>query len=958
MKEKLRNSVIELIEDTELTKNIPWGIHFCQFFSTKEELMEIVLPYFKEGLEQNELCQWEISLEIEEAKEALRNGIPDFDFYLKKGQIEITSYTFNVEEALKKRIEGANRAFQNGYSGLRLIENTLWLGEKGFDDFIDYQKKLDEVIRNYQIKALSTYSLDRCGAAEIIEIVSNYHFALIKKEGKWDKIENSGRKRAEELVLQAEKEWESTFNAVEDAIAVFDNEYRFVRANKTIAEKLGMPPEECIGLNCYRVVHGMDEPPSFCPQRQLLKDGLPHTLEVREASLGGNFTISVSPVHNSKGELTGCVHIVRDINRHSAVDEVLLRRENEFRTLAENSPDLIARFDRQGRILYINPAFAKLYGLSQEEIIGKTNGELGMDPERIRYWEKFYENVYTRGKSETVEFHNTSSQGKNHYFSARLVPEFVKDEITSVLAISRDITDIKEAEAKLKETCDNLEKLVKERTAELEKAYVALKENKEFFAEAQKMANIGHWKWDILTDESYWSDELYRIFGRNPEEGAPSHEEYLSYVHPDDLDFVVDGCNKAMGGKPCSIDHRIILVNGEERTVHKQFEVILNEENIPVQIKGIIQDITERKKTEQELELSEEKYRSFIQNFTGIAFQLDKDMNLEFMKGDVKEITGYTEEELISRELWKGLIEAEDFPLFIKEAQKAKNSQAAYSWEVDYRIRAKAGQIKWIHEIYQKIPGKDGKPEKYQGVLYDITERKQAEECLTNIEVARKKEIHHRIKNNLQVVSSLLDLQAEKLDGIDFFKGSEVLETFRESQNRIISISMIHEKLHEEGVDNTLNFSPYLERLVKNLFQTYRLGDTNVRLDMNLEENIFFDMDTAVPLGLIVNEIVSNALKYAFPDENGGVIRIQLCREENEEAAKNSKESEEHKGTFYTLSVSDSGIGIPEDVNLKDPDTLGVQLVTILADQLGGKLELNRESGTEFIIRFEVPGKH
>ncbi|HWR25702.1 MAG TPA: PAS domain S-box protein [Methanosarcina sp.] len=968
----MRNSVIELTEDIEIIKNLSWGTHFCQFFSTKKDLMDIAIPYFKIGLEQNELCQWGISqpLEIEEAKEALRKAIPGFNVYLKKGQIEIISYThgrdsgeifwkngfFDAEETLKNRIEKANKAFQNGYSGLRLIEDALWLKEGVLSDFIDYQKKLDEVICNYKMKALSAYSLDKCSAAEIIEISANHQFALIKKEGKWERIENSGRRKAKEAAFQAEKEWESTFNAVTDPIAVFDNNYRFIRANKAIAEKMGMTPEECVGLTCYRVVHGMDEPPSFCPQRRLLDDGLPHTLEVREDSLGGNFTISVSPMHNSEGKLTGCVHIVRDINEPRKVDEVLLRRENEFRTLAENSPDLIARFDRQGHILYINPAFAELYRLSSEEIIGKTNSELGMDPGKVKYWEKYHKNVYTLGKSETVEFLYTSPQGKNHYFNTRLVPEFINDEVTSVLAVSRDITDIKESEAKLKETCDNSEELVKERTAELEQAYVALKENEEFFAEAQRMAHIGHWKWDILTDEAYWSDELYRIFGRDPQELAPTHEEYLSYVHPDDLEYVTDACNKAMEGKPCNIDHRIILANGEERTVHKQFEVILNEENIPVQIKGIIQDITRRKKIEQELELSEEKYRSFIQNFTGIAFQLDENMNLELMKGNVEEITGYSEEELVSRKLWKKIIETEDLPLFLFEEQEMKNSQFAFNGELDYRIRSRDGKIKWVHEIYQKIPGKDGKPDQYQGVIYDITERKKAEESLATMEIARKKEIHHRIKNNLQVVSSLLDLQAEKLSSIEFFKGSEVLETFRESQNRIISISMIHEKLHEEGIDNALNFSPYLERLVKNLFETYRLGDTDVELDMNLEENIFFDMDTAVPLGLIVNEIVSNSLKYAFLDTERGTIKIKLCREDYERSREYVKK-EVQDGTNFILMVSDNGTGIPETINLENPDTLGVQLVTILVEQLGGELELKREPGTEFIIRFTVPGE-
>ena len=130
--------------------------------------------------------------------------------------------------------------------------------------------------------------------------------------------------------------------------------------------------------------------------------------------------------------------------------ESLHESENKFRTLTENSPDLIARFDRQNRHTYANSAAVELYGCSQEEIIGKTHTELGRDPELVKLWERHYENVFTTGKTETIEFQYTSPQGKEYYFNTRIVPEFVNSEVTSVLAISRDITERKKSEEKIR----------------------------------------------------------------------------------------------------------------------------------------------------------------------------------------------------------------------------------------------------------------------------------------------------------------------------------------------------------------------------------------------------------------------------------------------------------------------------------------------------------------------------
>jgi len=310
--------------------------------------------------------------------------------------------------------------------------------------------------------------------------------------------------------------------------------------------------------------------------------------------------------------------------------------------------------------------------------------------------------------------------------------------------------------------------------------------------------------------------------------------------------------------------------------------------------------------------------------------------------------------------MWRKLIEPDDLLLFLKKLKEMKKSPSGYEEEIEYRIKSKDGKIKWMYGIYQKIPGRDESPDKYQGVIYDVTEKKYAEEMLLNIEAARKKEIHHRIKNNLQVISSLLDLQLEKFRNKVYIDRFEFLEAFRESQDRVLSIALIHEELHEGRGTDKLDFSPYLHRLIESLFETYNVGNFDLSLNIDLEENIYFDMDVAVPLGLIVNEIVSNSLKYAFKNRDKGKMQIKLYREAS--AFANSRETGEKQDynekddTDFFLTVSDDGAGLPETVNLEEPDTLGLQLILILIDQLNGKLELNRGSGTEYIIRFTVLG--
>ncbi len=217
----------------------------------------------------------------------------------------------------------------------------------------------------------------------------------------------------------------------------------------------------------------------------------------------------------------------------------------------------------------------------------------------------------------------------------------------------------------------------------------------------------------------------------------------------------------------------------------------------------------------------------------------------------------------------------------------------------------------------------------------EISERKKAEELISTSlqeKVVLLREIHHRVKNNLQVISSLLNLQS------GYIEDKKSLEIFRESQNRVRSMALIHEKLYQSKDLNKIEFSEYIKSLIKDLFSSYNIDSERITLKSELE-GIFFEIDTAILCGLIINELISNSFKHAFPAGMKGEVYVGL------------KKTGENK---FILILRDNGIGFPHDIDFRKTESLGLQLVTTLTDQLGGKIELNRNNCTEFKITFSV----
>jgi len=251
--------------------------------------------------------------------------------------------------------------------------------------------------------------------------------------------------------------------------------------------------------------------------------------------------------------------------------------------------------------------------------------------------------------------------------------------------------------------------------------------------------------------------------------------------------------------------------------------------------------------------------------------------------------------------------------------------------EYEVGIIRKNGEIRHL-QVFCKEVLWDGETQS-QVIYHDITERKKAEENMAaslREKEALLREIHHRVKNNLQIISSLLRLQSRSITD------EKTRELFNESQNRIRSISGIHEKLYESKDFSRIDFSDYISKLVNHLFVVYGVNAEDISFKVETKD-LELDITNAIPCGLIINELVSNALKYAFPKGKKGELFIRMIKDEN--------------GKFE-LSVKDTGVGLPEDFDFRKSGTFGFQIVNDLVKQLDGTIELKKDKGTEFRVVF------
>jgi PAS domain S-box-containing protein len=410
---------------------------------------------------------------------------------------------------------------------------------------------------------------------------------------------------------------------------------------------------------------------------------------------------------------------------------------------------------------------------------------------------------------------------------------------------------------------------------------------------------------------------------------------FAELIHLDDRDILRAHHMKRMQGD--DTPHTNVF-----RTVHKNGNVKwVEQRSVPITWNGqraalsLITEVADRKQVEEALRTSEEKYRLILETIADGYYEVDLKGTLVLINDSLCDIMGYARHELQGIN-YKQLME----PSEIKRVYEAFN--AVYRTGLSnpgfvYRVNRKEGTQREVSVSISSIKDSDGQVYGFRGIFRDVTDRRRAEDkikaSLREKEILLR-EIHHRVKNNLAVISSLLRLQSR------YARDEFHREMFCSAQDRIRSMALAHEKLYQSETLANLNIREYILSLVNHL--TVSIGRLGIDVECNEEiDDISIGLENAVPLGFILTELISNCFKHAFPGKKTGRISISLHNKGND---------------TIELVVKDNGIGLREDISLDPPRSLGLDLVRIFVHQLMGKIEITGDEGTETRVTFGISG--
>ncbi len=692
---------------------------------------------------------------------------------------------------------------------------------------------------------------------------------------------------------------------MQDAVLVLDVENRIIDTNPAAEKLIGLPLKDIFGKPINEAW-----PDSVGRIDALSGDlGDRNELRVGEANQARIFDVRRSSLTDWRGQRLSQVIVLRDVTKRVQAEDSLRLSEEHFRALTENATDLVGIVDGNGIIGYASPSIERGFGYKISDLIGKSVIEFIHPDDTSLVLTTLKTSIEQPGiaPSAITRFRHLDGGWRTvEYVANNLLQQ---PAVRGIVINARDITDRTETEEKLR----------------LSESY--------FRALTENSTDV-----TIITDLGgtiqYVSPSLERIFQRTRDEAVGKNT--LDFIHPDDVNRLLTSMTDSMVDPQAS---KAITARFHDSSGcwHILECVASNMLDHPA-IKGIVvnaRDVTERETIAEALRQSEERYRLHFAHVNDVIYSYDLQLRLLSMSPSLERQLGFKPETFIGKSILElGVLPTEYFEKASIEAMRVLAGERIEG--AKYELIAADGTRK-IAEISSSPIFQSGEVIAVVNVARDITERVRANELLrtslTEKEVLLR-EIHHRVKNNLQIIASLLNLQSNSIDD------PLTLAQFQDSQNRVRSMALIHERLYRSDNLAQIDFGTYLRDLASSLVQTYRGQAQSIQLKVEFD-TILLDIDRAIPCGLLVNELVSNALKHAFPNERSGMIGVEM-RSVGE--------------SCYQLAVWDDGIGFPADVDFQKTASLGLQLVNSLTHQISGALELDTHLGTRFNIVFSKLG--
>jgi PAS domain S-box-containing protein len=764
------------------------------------------------------------------------------------------------------------------------------------------------------------------------------------------------------------------FNSVLTGLLIIDPETHIILDINPAAEALiGDTRRNVVGSICHKFICPAEQ--GHCPitdlhqtvdrsERVLLtRDGrkVPVIKSVGFISIAGGRFLLENIIDNSEYKRTEAV--ARD-------------NERKIRAVFDQTFQFIGIMTPDGILTEANRSALKFSGVDERDVIGKPFWDTTWWSHSAELQAKLKEAVKQSAQGELIRFEAThkAPDGSLHYVDFSLKPVMDENgEVIYLIPEGRDITDRKKIEDELRQKNEDLYAAYEQLTAteeELRQNYDELAKNEKALAESNRKIRaifdqtyqfIGIMTTDGILTEANRSALKFSGVDEQDVLGKPfwdtpwwAHSEELRNRLKESVALAAHGefvrfeaTHKAPDGSLHYVDFSLkpvmdengtviyLIPEGRDITDRKKIEDELrlkNEdlfaayEQLTATEEELRQNYDELAKKEQELGESETIYRAIFGN-TGTAMALiEEDTRIRLVNTEFEEMSGYTRSEVEGTMTWTQFVVREDLERMQAQHRLRRSDTGSALTHYEFRLITKSGEIRDIYLTIDLIPG----TKKSVASLMDITESNRMTErlkaSLEEKEVLLR-EIHHRVKNNLQIIISLLNLQCRNI------RDRNVLEAIKECQNRVRAMALVHEKVYQSVHISDIDFKDYIRFLAQYLFEFYQIDKRLVNFALE-GEPIKVSINRAVPLGLIVNELISNSLKHAFPPGTSGTIRIR---------------TDTHPDHF-AIRIADNGIGIPEGIDPENAEKLGLMLVKSLADQLHADLSLDRRDGTMFTI--------
>jgi PAS domain S-box-containing protein len=591
--------------------------------------------------------------------------------------------------------------------------------------------------------------------------------------------------------------------------------------------------------------------------------------------------------------------------------EMALREKNALlQAIIQSAPVAVTMVNPNCDVMLWNPMAEKVFGYDNWEVMNKPIHMLVKEQKDEFY--TFIQETLLDNPVNQVEICRERKDGNfvDISISTSLVQD-INNNVVGVMGIIENISERKEAEARMLQLQQRLEFLLSSSPGVIHTSKASGDYSTTFVSENVK-ALFGYEAWEYTNNQKFWVDR----------------------VHPDDKTKVIIELERIFAREEIDLEYRFLDKAGRYRWVYNQAKLIRDERGNPSEIIGYWLEISDRKQAELEVIHNRDLREAIFNESTDAIFLVDGDANqtIDCNCRAVELFEASTKDELLG-------IEGEALQRFRfskqeqQEIAEALKLQSFWSGELQYITRK--GNFFWGNLAFKQINVAGQEMSLIR--VSDISDRKKSvEQIRRSLEEKETllKEIHHRVKNNLQIISSLLRMQSRRQDD------EATLMLFQESQNRIQSMALIHEHLYQASDLSQIDFGEYIRSLTENLFRCYGVNQGAIAL--KIETNALkLSLDNAIPCGLIINELVSNSLKYAFVNRQQGEITVIL---------------EQNQNNTLTLTVRDSGVGIAENFNWQNTNSLGLRIVHNLTKQLKGKilLECNASCscGTTFHINF------